>query len=734
MPTTDPRLKSPEYNLEIGTDTPNVRLILKELEEVKDSAARYCDRNRQAHRWWYARWDGQDVDGRKHAGVDGRDVHPFEGASDTRLRTVDQYVNDYVMLGQFAFNNGKPQADSEQRMAPGIGRQVSKVTKLLKWQTMVQMRSNLQLEVPLALNWRMGYGAALMGVNWWQCRRLDELDLDIPLLADIVAAQTGQNPSEAFWEVQSAVHDPAMFDRMASFIRSLSDIVSLGMARSIVESLQQTGYAMIPKARTFKSQPHWTAWRPGVEVLFRDLTGDLQEEPWLDWRERVSETDLYDRIKTEDYDPRFVEQAIQRKGEGSDDLWLQQTLAERGVYGGYADRPSWVNSYANTIELHHFIYKARVHGTPKLFRTIFNEGVAGRDLRNPLVAHHGTFPYDHGNYPAVAMRFEKKERPILSSRGIAELAYTWEQEEKAQADGLVDRAALENAPPLIVSWSKRDQVRNEFGPRGMLAVGRGDVSWMPMPQSTGISERAMSYVARRCERYFPIFGADLDPDLRNMKRIQLAGEVNGEWCLCYEMTVDLDRQYLPDSDVEEVVGQLQMPFHISRQEIQKHTIRIVFDPKTIDTEYAKEKIGLVGMMMQFNQGGTAITNAIFRSGMELIDTDWADQAVEDAPAASERERNDEKQALAQILVGIEPDKPKFANHQLRLDTLQQSLQTPGMAERVQRDATVQELLKNRIEFHQNQIQQYQVNPEIGRNVSTSTFGKGAPSMAALLQG
>ena len=81
----------------------------------------------------------------------------------------------------------------------------------------------------------------------------------------------------------------------------------------------------------------------------------------------------------------------------------------------------------------------------------------------------------------------KKQRPILSSRGIAELAYTWEQEEKAQADAMVDRTALENAPPLIVSWSKRDQIRNEFGPRGLLAVGRGDVSWMPMPQSTGIS-------------------------------------------------------------------------------------------------------------------------------------------------------------------------------------------------------------------------------------------------------
>ena len=158
------------------------------------------------------------------------------------------------------------------------------MTKLLKWQTAVQMRSQLALEIELGLNWRMGYGAALMGVNWWQCRRLESHDLSIPLLADIVAAQTGQDPSEAFWEVQSAMSDPAMFDRMASFIRSLSPIVSLGMARTIVEGLQKTGYASIPVPYTFKSQPRWTAWRPGVEVLFRDLTGDLQEDPWVCWR------------------------------------------------------------------------------------------------------------------------------------------------------------------------------------------------------------------------------------------------------------------------------------------------------------------------------------------------------------------------------------------------------------------------------------------------------------------
>ena len=52
-----------------------------------------------------------------------------------------------------------------------------------------------------------------------------------------------------------------------------------------------------------------------------------------------------------------------------------------------------------------------------------------------------------------------------------------------------------------------------------------------------------------------------------MRRITLASALNGEWCQCYEMTLDLDRQYLQDSEVAEEVGELKVPFHMSREEI-----------------------------------------------------------------------------------------------------------------------------------------------------------------------
>lgn len=737
MRTSD-RLKSPEYNLEIGTDTPNVRLILKELEEAQTYASRYCDRNANALRCWHSVWDGQTCDGRKHAGEEGEDAFPFEGASDSRIRTVKEQIRDHATLAQFAYDNAKVQAETVRPFADGMARQANKATKLLKWQLGTQLRAQLDLEIPLALNWRFGYGAALLGVDWWQCRRLEKHNLTIPMLADIVSAQTGQDSLEALMQVQSALLDPALEDRMVSFIQSLSPIVTTRQARKILTDLQQLRTAEIQVPYTFRSQPRLTALRPGVDVLFRDLTGDLQEEPWVAWRERVSETDLYDRIETEEYDPGFVEEAIERKGEGSDDIWLRQTLAERGVYGGYAQRYGWVNSYANTIELYHFYYKARMNGTPCVFRTVFNPAVVGKDLKNPVYAWHGLHPYKHGLYPMTPMRFEKEERPICSSQGIAEIAYTWEQEEKAQADGLADRTALVNAPPLITPYNKVAEIRGTFGPRAVLGVTRPqEIQWMPLPPTDGTPVLVLAAVAKRVQRFFGIFGEDVDPDLKNMRRQQLAKTVLGEIGLAGGMMFQLDQQYLPDSEVEQTVGPLALPFQVSREEIQEqHTVRVTFDTKMIDEEYVEKKLGLIGQAMSFNQDGTANVSALFRIALEMIDPDAADKVIENDQVATEREKNDEVQAISNAFNGLESPLPMHGNHQLRLQTIMEQTvqsQNPKMRERLAQNPDTVEILKKRIEFLQNQIQQYQQNPQIGRMLGTRPFSKEAPA-AALPQG
>jgi hypothetical protein len=118
--------------------------------------------------------------------------------------------------------------------------------------------------------------------------------------------------------------------------------------------------------------------------------------------------------------------------------------------------------------------------------------------------------------------------------------------------------------------------------------------------------------------------------------------------------------------------------------------------------------------------------------MEIIDPDIADEVAEDDVQSSERERKDEINALSTMMNGIEPDKPQFANHQLRLQTLQEKLQSPAVQKKAMADPDVFKLIENRMEWHQNQIQQFTQNPGIGRALSTQTFDTTkAPVMEAL---
>ena len=57
----------------------------------------------------YCRWDGQSDDGRKYSKNLGRQVFPWEGASDIKPYTVDDIILDDVDLMQTAVRNAHMQ-------------------------------------------------------------------------------------------------------------------------------------------------------------------------------------------------------------------------------------------------------------------------------------------------------------------------------------------------------------------------------------------------------------------------------------------------------------------------------------------------------------------------------------------------------------------------------------------------------------------------------------------------
>ena len=709
-------IEDPENNIELWSDEPKLGEITDELDQAQTDANWFYQRMEQARSWWYSQWAGQTVDGRKHVAYQG-DCFPWDGASDSRLRIVATLISDQVSVRKFAFFQSKIQARSVRPLTQAG--ESNKSTKLLQWTVYNHMWPQVLREVPLVYNWWQGYGVGFLGIEWEQQRRLELFPISVQDLADILGALGAGE--DATMELLDAFSDPAREDEFTVLVQQLSPILTRPDARQIVKSLRETGTASVPVAYPFINKPRWTALRPCVDVLFPSETSDLQEARWFcrmdDW---VSETELKDRIKTENYDPAFVDEMLKHKGEPG--LSSQPWSTRNGV-------PP--RSYRNLMQLYHFYYKAIDNGTPCMYKTVFNPVVKAKGGK-PLCAKHGMAEYDHGQYPAIEFCRRTEDRRILGSMGIAEEAYTDELDIKRQQDGLSDRTSLVHRPPMIVPYSRVKDIKNSPIPGAVLGVSRPrEVDWMPLPPTDATPVAVIQMVQQRLDRRYGLFGGDVDPELKQMRRMEAGQDTLALMGLALEQTWQLIQQYEAPEEVAEVVGEMAKPFPVSREEIQgKHDISATTDMRMLDAEYAQEKLSLIGQAMAFKQEGV-----LFNMAVEAIDPDAADALEQSqvSPEAQEKERQDELNAIGQAMNGIEAPLPMYGNHQLRLQILMQNTlqsQNPLMMQRLQAAPDSQEILKNRAQFFMNQIQQYTQNPTIGRALQTSTF---APKQAPQLQ-
>ncbi len=704
-------------------ESPDISEITRELEQAQTDNDHYYQRMERARHVWFSKWHGQFQDGRKHriaeSGDDDIEPFPWDGSSDSRLRTVCELIRDHVSVAKFAFWNAKIQAKSLRPLTDD-GRDSSKATKLLRWRLYNHMKPELMRELPLYWGYKYGYGVGILSVEWDQQRRLEYKTIRLDDIDQFVQASGGD---PVLTMLVDALNDPAQEDEVATFVQGLSPILTKNQALKIARELRTDREAQFPFAYPYINKPRWTACRPCIDVIFPSEACDIQQERFVSRREWVTEADLFDRIETDNYDPGFVEEAVKHKGETIIYQWEW--------WHKYPDK-----SFRDLIEIHHFYYRAITMGTPCIYKTVFQPLMQNvkPNTKEPLFATHGVFEYDHGQYPFIIGRRTYEDPAILKSIGIAEESYTDEQDIKVQQDGLTDRTSIILQPPMIVPHSRVNVIKNTPLPRAVIGSSRpNEINWMPSPPFDETPIQVMRMVMKRLSNRYGLFSDPEDPIDQNKVHIrqqETADDTLNEIELALEQTFQLMQQFEVDDEVTKVVGQLARPFKVSREEIQgKHSISATINMRMLDEDYATSRMQLLGQMIPFKQEGK-----LFHMAANLVDPDMADDLEQDqtSPEAQEREKNDERNAFAQMMNGIEPPKPIMGNHQLRLQTMTEIAQQPNMQQRIMEKKDTLELLKNRAEFFQNQIQQFTQNPQIGRALSTKTFQKQmAPEMQTL---
>ncbi len=713
----------------------NIKHLIDTLDEVvRDAGTAYHSRLRMAQEIEWCDWEGQSNDGRKWAEKLGREPFPWQGCHDLRIRlaqevvdeTVDRLKNGWMRAELSAVAHGSQSTD-----------RAAVASKTMRWVTGTLMQPDLGMQIGLAAYWRQTGGAAIWHVGWERCAQLEEQELTLEmLLQEAVQAQMAriqeegpemaQDPEVQAQLLQDAIgsveqfreslSDPVQLEGMVESMRAtLMPHLTEAQVQAVLEDVRDKGRATYPVERAYLSRPKVTALRPMVDVFFPLSTLDVTRAPWVTWVTYYSRDQVEERVRTDGWSAKWVDKAWPHHGKEWDTTIqdIREALDEPGSEGV----PRGTHAGQNMPEreellqvMHHYHRAVDRRGMVHVRETVYCPEVP------ELAAVDRALPYRHGMMPFVGTRRETKARGIITSRGIPEVIMTHQQEIKHHRDRRADRADLLTLPPIKVPGD-RGGGRYPFRPGSQIPMRRGlspeAMVFPPMdPAVLEIEARIREDVDRLMGRWSATVPEPVTIEKQQAEMNEWladCGTLGRQiWALC--------QQYLDPVQVSAVQGgDAQETLEVSREEIQgQYAFLWRCDVRDANLEFVTERLGLINTLMGIDNAGVIDRPEVLAWAFRSIDPYLASRALRPAAAQNQRERAEEQAALAQMMVGLEPDLIEGQDHATRLMVLQEAMQSnPIVAQAAQENELFRALLENRVKHHSFMVEQQQ-NAVIGR--------------------
>lgn len=662
------------------------------VEQAETDAANYWTRKNLNYNLRYCLWPGQDDSGRKLSSILGKPAFPWDGATDSKVRLADMVINERVRMLKSAYAKSRMSVVPTETTDIAAGK---KVDTVIRWLLNSHCAAMTKREIALAANIRETYGLAVMGVFWRRTTRNEVLTFRLDSLQQTFA-ETG-DPQIAL--ILEAILDPTQEEAVA---RQMEELLPGEGTVANVRKLRETGEFSYDSPYIFENLPDWQAYEPWEDIVFPPSTYDLQRAPFIACRELLREDELREREVTEDYDPKWVAEAVKHKGV-------------------YRRNSRNLHRMTDTILLSDDRDLIEVW---RVYQKKWNEDVGAMEVHCTHIQPHvpamaaksEPMGYEHGQYPFVELPLERTSRPIIESRGVPELVATHQSEIKTQRDFRADRASLTILPPLKVP-ANRGKLDIVLGPAKQLPERRpNEFEWMAPPVQDNATIEIEAATRRDVDEYFGVPRPDLAPQRSLLAQQDLVDTWLADCSLILQQTFQLAQQYLDDIQFVRVAGGMPMPFRASRDEIQgKYDLRLDFDARNYDTQALQTKLKALLELIPLDVMGVVDRVGLVQFLFSTIDPNMAEFLIRPVDAAAQQEIEDEQLAYTKIAAGTEPPlKPEGENAQLRLQTLQQIINSnPAIQQRYQQDEIFRSMLDARLQSHRFKLQQ-QENAQIGR--------------------
>ncbi len=717
--------------------------------------------------WEGGNWTGTKLPVDKDAD-EVRDVFPWPGASDNRVPLVDELINERVALMAEATER------ADKRVLPrdlntdeGAGRSAA------LWQLVANYYDDVAGDYAADEMDRwcdMGeeFGHAVLRVGWRERVELEKRTITVERVKEIAAAaalavavsarigeiqaagepvpppdESGLPPvltpeelasieTAAATDVEAMLADPELREQFVAQLVEADPDMPESEARFVATRLRRDREAEYYARTVIEAAPRPRALMPFIDVFYPPMTTCLEEARWIAEVEWVSGVQLRERVVNEGYDERWVEKVIEvgagRSFQAVDD-YAEWVLSGGSVGTSLSDLGGGEAGIADTkaeddrekeklFQIVHLYYRATtIEGVPALYRTVLH-GQVGEGM----FGLHECQPDAHGRYPYVEYKREKLAPYLTGSRGIGEVTFTDQREVKIQRDMRSDLASLTVKPPVEVPWALRgkklDLRPGRQVPRNMTAGAQGGVEWMKPPGGAEQSREIEDAARAGFDRYWGR-GAEVDAEVKLVMRQRMVRQWFRAVRRVKLLEFALIQEYAPEEIRASAVRGVPVSLAVPKAEIQGQVaIDLVFDAADLDAELLGKKLELlVNGLRPLDATGILRPEAVVRMAVRSFLPGWADELLGDPVAVEQDEIDDEQKAVSLMSLGIEPRPVPGRNHALRLQVLADAMGGPNsrrLQEIMASTPEVAELFKKRAAFHQFQVDQYQVNPDVGR--------------------
>lgn len=709
---------------------------LQQLREEFDFALNQRDSNifsrlRQNYEARMCVWPNQSDDGRKwYARDNEEEVFPWEGASDARVNLVDKYVKQDVDFLMVLWHRMKTAVNGVEVNDEAWAR---RMTWFLRWMKYSQMKE-APTENELLANYLLERGSAVMGVFWNKQQQMGYEEIDLETLA-VKLAQMGQRqqttententeePNRAGGlgvELIEKIFNPEFEAEAAADLAQLYPDVPAGRMVRVVRELRLQGYSRFPRPTVLKNRPRVFALAPNEDVFLSPDAVDL-EDAQVHWVETMREAKLRERAETYEWAPAWTEAMVtSQRGQVSYGPLLfnhrfQLGLTNLSPNRGYLDTKKLflvVHSYRRLVD---------ADGVPGIYYTVWNPNLVSRAGGEELYARHELLNYDHGQVPFVLLRREMRSRRVDDARGYGEIASTWQNQIKAEWDSRIDRASISTLPP---SHYPPGQAPDKWGPGVQVPTSVPErYGFFSVPNYDPGSREVEQSVRNFADDYFgflrdPEHALDSQNNKQRLADRWMRGQVEID-----TQILQLCQQFMPDDFYFRVVGSAKgRPIHATREDIQgQFDLGVGFNVQDMDPALVQKKLELLGQVLAFDVGGAADRTEAMVVAFEMMDPNLGERLLRSPEEASLAEVEDEKTVFVKLLAGVTQDVKPGQAFRLRLQTLQNLLQTNQTAQEIfQNNEQARKALEYRLKQLALQVQQQQ----------NAVIGRGGPMFAA----